>query len=105
MNLSKSIILGMIGVFLQDGIDIAKFDEQNNTIYLIMPEDGYLYHREGISSELDTPQKYAKRLQDKIRELTHSNIKVKYKTKQGYFTKEDGEKNYKSNIHNYKEIL
>ena len=45
MGLGKSILQGIIGSFLLEGIEVNKLDIDNQILYLTIPERSYSYGR------------------------------------------------------------
>ena len=99
--MSKYVGLGIEGMLLQDGVIIDKLDKDNQVIYINIPEDSYAYHEENKANITDAGS-YAKRLKEMLSELMQlPNLKLKYKTYLGYWTKEQGNQNFKRNIGQY----
>ena len=98
MNLGKSILQGITGAFLLDGIEVNKLDVDNQVLYLTIPERSYTYEE---SEKIKCASDYAKRIKETWIEMGifSRDCTVKYKTKDIYWTKEMGEKNYEENMH------
>ena len=94
-------ISGMMGVFLQDGVIVDKFDEQSKTIYLSVPEDSFAYHDFHTDTIIDA-ESYAKAKKKALADLLRMpDLKLQYKTYSGYWTKEQGDKNYREHIQEF----
>ena len=93
--------LGIAGMLLQDGVIIDNFDKDNQVIYVSIPEDSYAYHEENKANITDA-ESFIKRQKEVLSELMQlPNLKLKYKTYPGYWTKEQGERNFNKNIGQY----
>ena len=95
MSLGKSILQGIIGSFLLEGIEVNKLDFDNQVLYLTIPEKSYSFNTEKIKCAAD----YARRIKEIWigMGIFSQNCTVKYKTKDVYWTREMGEKNYEEN--------
>lgn len=91
--------IAVIGMFLQDGVEIVKFDEIKCELYLKVPEDSYAYHKENQAGICDAAS-YVKRNKECLIEAFKfpDNVKVFYKTYPVCWTKEMGEVNFKQHI-------
>lgn len=97
MTLGKAVIVGQLGAFLLDGVDINKIDLKNQCLYLTLPKEGsYAYE---MSDLVATPEKYAKRIKEVWIELGifKGDCSVKYKVKDEIWTKEMGDANFEKN--------
>ena len=93
--MTDEIYVGMIAMFLQDGIKIETLDRGKNIVYISLPEDSYAYH---ITKEI-TPEELAKNIKEKIfKGIFGVDVRLKMRIRKGYWTKEMGEKNYQENI-------
>ncbi len=103
----KAIFSGIIGSFLQDGIDINKIDWETETMYITLPAQSYRYDIcKNNETILTSPENYAKRIKETFHEMgIFQNGKVKYRVKDIYWTKEMGEKNFKENINKYLDMM
>ena len=103
MSLGKSILQGIIGSFLLEGIEVNKLDVDNQILYLTIPERSYSY---GRSEKIKCAADYVKRIKETWIEMGifSQNCTVKYKTKDIYWTKEMGEKNYEENKHHVMDL-
>lgn len=96
MGLGKSIVQGMMGAYLMDGIDIHKIDWNTHTLYISLPKQSDSYGKGKIQCAED----YAKRIKEMWIEMGifPETCSVKYKIKDINWTKEMGDKNYNDNI-------
>ena len=99
--MSKIIGQAMMGVFLQDGVIIDRIDEQTQTIYISIPEDSYAYHDFHTDTITDA-ESYAKAKKQALADLLKMpELKLQYKTYSGYWTKEQGKKNFQEHFKDY----
>lgn len=92
----------IISYFLMAGVNIKKLDEINQVIYISIPEDSYEYHNRFEGSPIHDAESFARRQKECLSEmLKMPNLKLKYKTYPGYWTKEDGHKNFKEKYNDY----
>lgn len=99
MSLGKNIFMGIMINFLQLGVDIDDIDLDNHILYITIPKESYAYENEANKAYHDADT-YAKRIKEVWIEMGifPSDCSVKYKTKDIYWTKEMGNRNYKENI-------
>ena len=106
-SMGKAMFLGMIGAFLQDGIEINNINWETQTMYITVPKQSYTYEfsiRNG--GAITSPESFASQIKKKFNELgIFKNGKVKYRVKDIYWTKEMGEKNYNENISKYLDMM
>lgn len=81
-----------IGIILyRDGVIIDKYDNDNNVIFLSIPKHSYLYEMK--SGEINDAESFIKRIEYTINDIFNiEDIKIKYKTRDIYWTKEMGDK-------------
>lgn len=103
----KEMALGIIGAFLQMGLNIDKIDWETETLYITIPERSYDYEFSAKNGgAVVSPEALARRIKETSNEMgIFKNGKVKYRTKDIYWTKEMGEENYKNNIDDYYRII
>ncbi len=96
MSLGKSILQGMMGVFLMEGIEVHKIDLDKHILYISLPKQSYSYNSEKIKCAED----YAKRIKEMLVEMGIflPDCSVKYKIKDINWTREMGDKNFNDNI-------
>lgn len=92
MELYRSIMTGILGMFAMEGIDIIEMDENTGILKLAIPKDSFSYHENG--STIHNAEEYAKRIKEKFIELGIKNIRVLYKEKDIYWTKEMSKSNF-----------
>ena len=104
MSLGKSILQGIIGSFLLEGVEVNKLDVDNQILYLTIPERSYSY---GRSEKIKCASDYAKRIKEIWIEMGifSRDCTVKYRTKDIYWTKEMGKKNYEENKHHVMDLI
>ena len=104
----EAIYIGMMGCFLQQGLVINKLDIDKQQLYITIPDKSYVYD-EAIAnaSRLQSAEDFAKRVKEIFIEMGifKDTCTVKYRTINGYWTKEDGTKNYNENIHKYTSLM
>ena len=95
MSLGKNILQGMMGAYLMEGVDVDKIDLDNHVLYITLPKDSYSYGMGKIQNAKD----FAKRIKETWVEMGifPDDCVVKYKTKDIYWTKEMGDRNYNNN--------
>lgn len=99
--MSLSIGIGVMGMFLKDGVDIIKFDESCQILYISIPQDSYAYHLHTNSTIYDATT-YAKSIKKMLIELLDMPLlRLKYTIREGYWTKEQGEINFNKHIHEF----
>ena len=99
MNLQ--LIKGLLGAFLYEGVDIDKIDEENCTIYISIPKDSDSFKRTG---SIDNAKQYASNIKRILSQLSSQDIKIKYKLKDVYWTKEMGDENFERNKYRLKNL-
>lgn len=104
MNLRSGIFQGIIGSFLMNGIEIDKIDTDNHILYITLPKESYSYELGGKIKCAEDHVKGIKKMLIEFGALS-KDFSVKYKTKNIYWTKEMGDKNYKENINKKSKIL
>lgn len=93
--------VAIISVFLQDGIIVDRFDEKEQAIWLSIPEDSFAYH-DFHTDRIRDAESYIKVKKEKFIEmLKMPNLKLYYRTRKGFWTKEQGQKNYREHINDY----
>ena len=98
MNLGKSIVQGMMGAYLMEGVDVLKIDWDNHVLYLAIPKHSYTYDKPG--GKIHGAEDFAKRIKETWIEMGvfPETCSVKYKIKDINWTKEMGDKNYNDNL-------
>lgn len=96
MSLGKSILQGMMGALLMEGMEINKIDLDNHILYISLPKQSYSYNSDKIKCAED----YAKRIKETWIELGifPPECSVRYKVKDVNWTREMGNKNFNDNI-------
>ena len=96
MSLGKSILQGMMGAFLMEGMEINKIDLDNHILYISLPKQSYSYNSDKIKCAEDC----AKRIKETWIELGifPPECSVRYKIKDVNWTREMGNKNFNDNI-------
>lgn len=96
MSLGKSVVQGMMGAYLKDGIDIIKIDWDKHILYISLPKQSESYGKGKIQCAED----YAKRIKETWIQMGifPETCSVKYKLKDINWTNELGYKNYNDNI-------
>lgn len=91
--MTKQMLMGILVYLLEEGVDIVKFDDVNNIIYISIPKDSESYHTE--NSVIHDAESFVKRIKETWIELgiLKSGGKLKYITRDVYWTKELGIKN------------
>lgn len=98
MGLSRSIVQGMMGAYYLMGVDIIKFDDDNSTLYISLPKESHEYMSN--PNQIFTVHTFANRIKQTLSEMTKKEIKIKYKIRDEYWTKEMGEANYQKHKNN-----
>ena len=98
MNLGKSIVQGMMGAYLMEGVDVLKIDWDNHILYLTIPKHSYIYDKP--EGKIHSAEDFAKRIKDTWIEMGifPKTCSIKYKIKDINWTKEMGDKNYNDNL-------
>ena len=100
MTTEQLMVNGIIYSFLESGVVLDHMDKLTNTVYISLPENSFFYD-ESRNSNAPTPivnvEVYARRIKETLIELklVPADLKLKYKTYPGYWTKEMGEMNQK----------
>lgn len=98
MSLGKSIVQGMMGAYLMEGVDVLKIDWDNHILYLSIPKHSYTYEKP--DGKIHSAEDFAKRIKETWIEMGvfPETCSVKYKVKDVKWTKEMGDKNYNDNL-------
>lgn len=95
MTTEELMMKSIIYTFLENGVRLDHRDRLTNTVYLSLPENSF-YYDENKMHDAPTPiinaAVYARRIKETLIELklVPADLKVKYKTYSGYWTKEMG---------------
>lgn len=94
---AKIMVQGIIGAYLMEGVQVIKIDHEKHVLYISLPERSESY---GKSESIQTAEDFAKRIKKCWIEMGifPEECSVKYKTRDEYWTKEMGDKNYHDNI-------
>ena len=84
--------IGIICELYRDGIIIDKFDTDNNIIYLSVPKTSYVYEMGNANNAED----FVKNIKTLFASFLN-DIKIKYKTRDIYWTNEMGNKSLEEN--------
>lgn len=96
MTTEELMIQGFIYNFLETGVRLDHRDRLTNTVYLSLPENSF-YYDENKTHDAPTPiinaAVYVRRIKETLIELNliPADLKIKYKTYSGYWTKQMGE--------------
>lgn len=97
MSFGRNILMGMMGAYLKEGLDIDKLDLDNHVLYITVPKSSDTYDGPGA---ITSPETFAKRIKETWIEMgifPKDKGKVFYKIKDVHWTVEMGEENYKKN--------
>lgn len=81
---------------LLHGVDLDSVDWAAGTIYLAIPKAGYMYEGKEENS-LKTPEQLASRIKDMMIKAGFTNIKVRFRIKDIYFSKSESDDYYNQN--------
>lgn len=98
MTAEELMVKGIIYSFLENGVVLDHRDRLTNTVYLSLPENSFWYDKNKNSNapiRIVNAEVYARRIKETLIELklVPEDLKLKYKTYPGYWTKEMGEMN------------
>ena len=96
IKMKDMIGVGLMGMFLQDGVEVTNFDIETETIYLSIPAQSYRY---SDNNKITNALEYAKQIKKTLIELEvfSPNMNLKYIVRDIFWTKEMGERNYNEN--------
>lgn len=106
INLGKNIFIGMMGSFLEAGIDIVHLDLDKQILLLDIPKDSWDYTQQ-TPANIHNAESYARRIKEMWIEMGifQSGCTVKYKEKDVFWTKEMGHENYEKNKNRLLEMI
>ena len=95
---NKLILSGFKGAFYQSGIEIVNYDPDKVILTCTLPEDSYEYHLEDV--QIHNPDDYIRSIKQKLIDVIGfpSQLKIRYKTRPIYWTKEMSDKNLQNHI-------